>query len=573
MQEIMSNLSYNIALAADFNTSNLTVLLKKSKEAGVRCVEAPYGQLTRLLLESHDPFWKEAGDAAFLWTLPHLAAPAFEKVLSFEDFSMDELLSQVDSFCALLSRIPAVVPTVLIASWVLPFVSRGLGPLDLRSPFGAANALARMNDRLVENLRSQSRVVVLDANRWLVQAGVSPYSSKLWYLSKTPFQNAVFQEAAWDAVAALDSLHGRAKKVMILDLDNVLWGGVVGDDGYEQLRIGGHDPVGEAFTDFQRHLKRLANRGILLAIASKNDESVAFNAICRHPEMILQPKDFAAWRINWKDKAENIVELMAELNLGLDSAVFLDDSVFERERVREALPEVLVPEMPVDPMQYSEFLCRLRCFDSLSFSAEDRTRATMYTADQKRTAIRAEYRSAADWLAALELRVTAEPLNAANLERAAQLFNKTNQMNLSTRRLPAHELRGWAKGDGRYIWTFRVADKFGDYGLCGVGSLMKEGNRGRVMDLVLSCRVMGRGVEEAMLSTLAQKAKELGCAELELEYIPTEKNQPMKNWLLGQPWLLNDGVSFRLPLRQEISFATHVQIHQRYEEVSLAAHG
>jgi FkbH-like protein len=568
----MSNLSYRIALAADFNSSNLAVLLKKSHEAGIRCVEAPYGQLTRLLLENDHPFWKEAGDAAFLWTLPHLAVPAFEKVLSFEDFSMDELLSQVDSFCGLLSRIPAEVPTVLFPSWVMPSISRGLGPLDLSSQFGAANALARMNDRLVENLRSQSRMVLLDANRWLVHAGASPYSSKLWYLSKTPFQNAVFQEAAWDAVAALNSLHGRGRKVIILDLDNVLWGGVVGDDGYEQLRIGGHDSVGEAFTDFQRQLKRLANRGILLAVASKNDESVALNAIRRHPEMILRPEDFAAWKINWKDKAENIVELMAELNLGLDSAVFLDDSVFERERVREALPEVLVPEMPQDPMHYPEFLCRLRCFDNLSFSAEDRTRAKMYAADQKRTAVRAEYRSAADWLAALELRVTAEPLNAANLERAAQLFNKTNQMNLSTRRLPAHELRAWAKGDGRYVWTFRVADKFGDYGLCGVVSLVKEGTRGRIVDLVLSCRVMGRGVEEAMLSTVAQKAKELDCAELELEYVPTEKNQPMKHWLLGQPWLLRDGVFFRLPLRQEIAFAGHVQIHQRYEEVSLAAH-
>lgn len=570
IHRLMSKFCYRIGLAADFNASNLAVLLRKS-EAGVRCAEAPYGQLTRLLLEADHSFWKEAGDAALIWTLPQLAVPAFEKVLSFEEFSMDDLLGQVDSFCELLTRIPAEVPTVLVPCWVMPSISRGLGALDLSSNFGVANVLARMNQRLAENFSGQSRVVLLDANRWLLHAGAAPYSAKLWYRSKTAFQNDTFQEAALDIVAVLDAIHGRAKKVIILDLDNVLWGGVVGDDGSEQLRIGGHDSMGEAFADFQKHLKRLANRGILLAIASKNDESVALNAIRHHPDMILRLEDFVGWRINWKDKAENIVELMAELNLGLDSAVFLDDSAFERERVREALPQVVVPEMPQDPMQYPEFLCRLRCFDTPSFSAEDRMRAKMYAADQKRSATRVAFRSTADWLAALELRVTAERLNAANLERAAQLFNKTNQMNLRTRRLTAHELLAWAEVEGRYLWTFRVADKFGDYGLCGISSLVMENDHARVMDFVLSCRVMGRGVEEVMLSTVAQKAKDVGCGEVQLEYVPTPRNNPMKDWLLAHPLLAENGNYFQLRLLQEISVPDHVRIHQPYE-ASLATH-
>jgi FkbH-like protein len=568
---IMSKRTYRIALAADFNASNLAVLLRKSREADVHCVEAPYGQLTRLLLDTPHPFWKEVGDAALIWTFPQLAVPEFEKVLSFEEFSTDELLAQVDSFCELLKRIPSEVPTVLLPCWVMPSISRGLGPLDISSSLGVSNALAQMNHRLAENFRGQSRVVLLDTNRWLLHAGADPYSAKLWYLSKTPFPNAVFQEAVCDIVAALDGINGRARKVIILDLDNVLWGGVVGDDGSEQLRIGGHDALGEAFADFQKHLKRLANRGIVLAIASKNDEAVALNAIRHHPDMVLRPEDFVAWKINWKDKAENIVELMGQLNLGLDSAVFLDDSVFERERVREALPQVLVPEMPQDPIRYPEFLSRLRCFDSLSFSSEDRVRAKMYAADQKRTGTRIEFRSTADWLAALELRVTAEPLNSANLERAAQLMNKTNQMNLRTRRFTAHELQTWAESGGRFLWTFRVSDKFGDSGLCGVCSLAFEKDNAHLMDFVLSCRVMGRGVEEVMLSTVAQKAKRLGCGELRLEFIPTEKNRPMRDWLLSNPLLVESGNSFRLPLPQEIVFPGHVRIHQPYEKASIAA--
>jgi FkbH-like protein len=567
----MSKSRYRIALAADFNANNLAVLLRKSGSADIQCVEAPYGQLTRLLLDPENSFWNEAGDAALIWTLPQLAVPEFENVLCFKEFSMADLLAQVDSFCELINRIPAQVPTVLVPCWVSPSVSRGLGPLDLTNSFGVANTLAQMNQRLVENLRGQHRAVVLDTNRWLLHSGASPYSAKLWYRSKTPFQNSVFQEAACDVVAVLDGIHGRSKKVIILDLDNVLWGGVVGDDGSEQLRIGGHDPLGEAFADFQKQLKRLANRGILLAIASKNDEKVALDAIRHHPDMVLRPEDFVAWKINWKDKAENIVALMSQLNLGLDSAVFLDDSVFERERVREALPQVFVPEMPQDPMQYPEFLCRLRCFDSLAFSAEDRVRAKMYVADQQRTAVRAQFRSTADWLAALQLRVIAEPLSTANVERATQLLNKTNQMNLRTRRLTAHELRAWAQAEGRYVWTFRVSDKFGDYGLCGVSSLMVDNDSARVMDFVLSCRVIGRGVEETIISTVAQKAKDLGYEALELEYLPTEKNRPMKDWLLAHPLLLESGNTFKLPLPQEILFPGHVQIDQPYEEACIAA--
>jgi FkbH-like protein len=556
----MSKSPCRIGLLSDFNVQNLAVLLQKnSSPPGVQCVQAPYRQTVPLLLDDKAAFWTESFDVMILWTLPHLALPGFQKVLACEPFSMSDLLDEVDAFCALVGRTPERIRTIIIPSFVVPGVDRGLGPLDLANPVGITNSLMQINLRLAEQLRADRRVVFLDVQRWLQTAGADAYSPRLWYMSKTPFQNSVFREASVDILAALDGIHGRNKKVLVLDLDNTMWGGIVGDEGWERLRIGGHDPAGEAFVDFQRGLKRLMNRGVLLAIASKNEESVALDAIRRHPEMVLKLEDFAAWKINWRDKAENITELMSGLNLGLDSAVFLDDSLFERARVRETLPQVLVPDLPADPMDYPSFLGRLRCFDNPVISQEDRARTTMYVADRQRVALKSEGRSLQDWLNLLELRVVVEVLNGTNQERAVQLFNKTNQMNLSTRRLTAAELMEWAGVEGHKLWTFRIADKFGDYGLCGIGSFVHEGARGRLADFLLSCRVMGRGVEETMLCVVAQHARKLGCEELYAELIPTAKNQPCEGWFSNQPKLRKQGGLYHMSLADAPEMPAHVQ--------------
>jgi FkbH-like protein len=298
----------------------------------------------------------------------------------------------------------------------------------------------------------------------------------------------------------------------------------------------------------------------LLAIASKNEEATALEAIRRHPEMVLKLEDFAIWKINWRDKAVSIADIMSSLNLGMESAVFLDDSAFERARVKEALPQVLVPELPADPMQYPSFLRSLRCFDSPMISKEDRTRTKMYVADRRRSELKTEATSIGEWLETLGLSVTVEPLKHGNLDRTAQLFNKTNQMNLSTRRLTAAELVAWAETDNHGLWTFRVSDRFGEYGLCGISSLVCQGTKGWMRDFLLSCRVMGRGVEEAMLSVVAQRAKTFGCAELYAELIPSAKNGPCERWLNNNPNLIRDGNIFRLSLEKSIECQTQARI-------------
>jgi FkbH-like protein len=243
--------------------------------------------------------------------------------------------------------------------------------------------------------------------------------------------------------------------------------------------------------------------------------------------MLLRRQDFAGWRINWADKAANLVELVEELNLGLASVVFIDDNPAERGRISEALPEVLVPDWPADPALYVSTLQGLRCFDAPSVEAEDRARTAMYVADRERRASRpGQAGSLDDWLRSLDLQVTAEPLSDANLARAAQLFNKTNQMNLATRRLSEGELRAWASRPGCSLWTYSVADRFGASGLTGIVSVQVEGDQAEIVDFILSCRVMGRKIEETMLHVAVAHARRGGATQVRATYLPTPRNGP-----------------------------------------------
>jgi len=401
-----------------------------------------------------------------------------------------------------------------------------LGFLDLTHDHGIAHALLAMNARLVERLRRVPAIYVLDAQRWIAAAGRDAHNPKLWYMAKVAFGNDVMREAARDLKAALAAISGSSRKLLILDLDNTLWGGVVGDVGWESLRLGGHDAVGEAFVAFQREVKALSRRGVVLAVVSKNEEAIALEAIKRHPEMALTIDDVAQWRINWKDKAANIVDLVQALNLGLDSAVFIDDNPAERLRVREALPEVFVPEWPTQPALYRKALLELRCFDTATLSDEDRQRSESYTAERRRSELCKSLPSIDDWLHSLEQTVEVESLNSANAARAAQLFNKTNQMNLATRRMPQDELIAWASLPDHRVWTFRVADRFSDSGLTGILSLEIGRDAAEIVDFVLSCRVMGRRVEETMLHVAIEFAHTLGLHYVCAVYRETAKNRP-----------------------------------------------
>jgi FkbH-like protein len=439
---------------------------------------------------------------------------------------VQKVFQQVDEYCSLLVGMSEWVKYAFVPSWVLPSYRSVFGVLDMKTGIGLTNTIMRMNLRLAENLEKASNIYVLNTHKWVEQAGNHAFSPKLWYLGKIVFGNEVFKEAVRDIKAAIRGMLGYARKLIIVDLDDTLWGGIVGDVGWEDLVLGGHHHIGEAYVDFQQGLKSMKNRGILLAIVSKNEEKVALEAIRKHPEMVLKLEDFAGWRINWQDKVENVLDLMTELNLGPQAAVFIDDNPVERARVKESLPEVLVPDWPKDPLIYPATLLGLRCFEIPSLSQEDLVRTIMYFSENKRQELKKTVSSLEEWLTRLAIRVQVKELLPANLQRTTQLLNKTNQMNLSTRRMTEAELMAWAEQKHHRLWTLRVSDKFGDAGLTGIVSLEIQGRNAQIVDFVLSCRVLGRKIEETMLSTAIHYARALGVEDVYARYIPTAKNKP-----------------------------------------------
>ena len=551
-----------ILLVADFTIAGLTPFLEGGDAPHLSAILAPFDQVTQVLRDARSPCWNEKPETAFVWTRPQTAIRSFARVLDHEPVTIDEVLNDVDDFVHGLCEAASRVASLFVATWTLPSYERSLGTLNWNVERGPAYFLARMNLRLAESLSSDSRVHVLDAGRWVARVGPSAASPKLWHLAKIAFGPAVFQEAASDLKAAVRALRGPTKKLVIVDLDDTIWGGVVGDVGWQNLRLGGHDPVGEAFLAFQRALKRLTNRGILLAIVSKNTETVALEAIDSHPEMFLRRQDFVGWRVNWDDKATNIAALVDELQLGLDAVVFIDDSPAERARVRGALPQVLVPEWPADQLIYEQALAELTCFETLTLSAEDQSRTRMYLTEQERNRTKAAAQSMDDYLRSLELVVSVEGLGPENLSRAAQLLNKTNQMNLTTRRLTEDEFSKWSAVEGRHTFVVRVSDRFDDYGLTGIASLSTSGGTATVVDFLLSCRVMGRGVEEAMLSIIIDRARAAGASRLDVPFSSTPKNSPMRMFLDERSGLRReaDGSTYTWDLSRDYQGPSHVSI-------------
>lgn len=561
-------------LISDFNVSNLRGYLENSEEApAVRASEAPFGQVMSTLLDPGSEVWTEKHDVALVWTRPEGVIESFQSVLDCRDPVGDRLLEEVDRFVDALLGMRGRVPLVLVPTWVVPTWHRGLGLGDWQDG-GVSLALGRINLRLAERLRQERGFYVLDARKWIETAGPQAFNPKYWYMGKIAFGNEVFKSAIADIKAAMRAGAGQSRKLIVLDLDDTLWGGIVGEVGWEGVKLGGHDPIGEAFVDFQRALKSFQNRGLILAIVSRNEESVALEAIREHPEMVLRLEDFAGWRINWQDKAQNLVDLVEELNLGLQSVVFIDDSPAERGRVREALPEVLVPEWPEDKMLYRQTLVSLDYFDTAAVSDEDRQRTGMYVSERQRRDLRSSVASVEQWLASLELNVTVEPLNVANLQRVTQLLNKTNQMNLSTRRLTETELAAWADADHRVLWSFRVADRFGDSGITGITSVEHGGSVARIVDFVLSCRVFGRGIERLMAHTVVAHAREIGAEVVEARYLPTAKNKPcLEFWKKSGFEPVPAGDLFRWPTDRPYPPPDFMTVSGRAEEARAAIDG
>ena len=538
----------SINIISSFNHANFVSLLKNSSNFDWEVNEVNYNQVFQTLTNSNAKMWKQRSNVTLIWTTPESISSEFQKLQNKNEANSDIIKKDVDYFCSCIRSIKKYSDIVLVPNWILKQPNETSLAFAYSKGFGLEYNLSFMNYYLSEQLNKEKNLYILNSSKWLLNCGASSaYSSKLWYLTKTPFSNNFFKQVISDLSNLYESIKGLSKKLLILDLDDTLWGGIVGEVGWKNLRIGGHDHLGEAFRDFQIQIKSLKNQGIILALASKNDEITAIEAINSHPEMILSMEDFVTHRINWEDKAKNIIDIVNELNLGLQSVVFLDDSPFERARVQEVLPEVLVPELPKDPTDYNTFLSKLRCFDKTHVTDEDKSRSNLYKSESKRIKLKQQLKSLSDWIKTLNLTIVIENIKNENTPRAVQLLNKTNQMNLSTRRLSEQEFTRWVKMNSNNLWTIRAADKFGDYGIIGILSISIKNNVATLVDFILSCRVVGRYIEETMIEFLKEFCQENNVNKIKGKYKKTDKNSLCYNFLNKLQLIDNNQYSFEFP--------------------------
>ncbi|MDB5552065.1 MAG: FkbH like protein [Rhizobium sp.] len=396
--------------------------------------------------------------------------------------------------------------------------------MDLGLPGSPRFLISEFNRRLAQQARQNSRLV-LDVNALAGLIGHSAWSAgRYWYAAKYPFATSMIPLYADNLMRILAAQMGRSRRVLVLDLDNTMWGGIVGDDGIEGLALGSGSPLGEAHSALQRMALSLKERGIILCVSSKNDEAIALDAFRNHPEMILKEDDVVAFRVNWDDKAANIKAIADSIDLGLDAFVFLDDNPAERKRVRDALPSVAVPELPEDPSEWLSVFQAAGYFEQAGFSKEDQLRAGFYKANALRAAQLERIGDHDDYLRSLGMTLSIAPFDSVGRKRIAQLISKSNQFNLTTRRYSQAEIAGMQSDPDVFALQARLEDIFGDNGMISAVICRQILQSWEVDTWIMSCRVLGRRVEETILQYLVEQARLRGIAEIVGRYIPTSKN-------------------------------------------------
>jgi FkbH-like protein len=485
--------------------------------------ESGYNRYSEDVLFQNPELWSFKPDIVFIHTTWHNVSQ-FPELMEAETEVENHIRREMARFESLWEKIHTGLGALIIQNnFDLPR-HRPLGNLEASESSGRVNFLLRLNAEFASYARKHSRFLINDILYLSAQVGLEAWHSHTyWYNFHMAVSSTATLALAQNVAAIVKSVYGKSKKCLILDLDNTLWGGIVGDDGVQNLILGRDHPVGEAFSDFQRYLKELRRRGVILAVCSKNDIENAKDGFS-HPDSILKLEDFSSFKANWNPKPENVREIAAELNIGLDSLVFIDDNPAERALVADQLPEVAVPEVGSDVSRFAEILEHERYFEVHKVVQDDLSRSAYYGSNAQRSAYQAEFHDYGEFLTSLEMSAEIGPFSPVYLERITQLINKTNQFNLTTRRYTSAEVEAISRDPGFITLYGRLADKFGDNGLVSVliGHVIRETVE---LDLwLMSCRVLNREMEFAMFDALIEQCQARGIRRILGVYIPTKKN-------------------------------------------------
>jgi FkbH-like protein len=452
---------------------------------------------------------------------------------SYLQLSSEEIEAETEN---LLAKIENLVSTfrenpkakMILHNFELPeFLVFGI--IDNQHKRGQKRVFEKINAGLVEIVNKYENVYLLDYEHLVSLYGKKNwFDEKLWYMAKAPISRAGLEALADEYHKYFRAMLGLTKKCLVLDLDNTLWGGILGEEGIEGIKLG-HTSPGNAFMDFQRELLNLYQKGFILAINSKNNEENVMEVFDNHPDMVLRKEHFASIKINWTDKVQNMKDIAKELNIDMNTFVFFDDSPVERELIKQQLPEIHTVELPNNPHLYSRILKELPDFERLSFSGEDMKRGEMYRAQVQRKTLEKSSTSLEDFYTSLEMEAIIKKDDNFSIPRLAQMTQKTNQFNLTTIRYSESDITNFVASNGYCVYSLELLDKFGDNGIVGEIIIKEYDDVWEIDSFLLSCRVMGRTVETAFLSYIIAEGRKANVKNIVGKYIPTKKNPPVKD--------------------------------------------
>lgn len=513
-----------VSLLGDSATQFLAVALRgEAIERGyaLDLFEAEYNQVERQVMDPASELYAHAADYTVVFQSTHKLLEKYSLMNPGEQASLADM--RIDFVRSLAENVSGK-----IIYYNYPEIDNtAFGSYSNKVQSSFIYQLRKLNFELMNLAQSIPNLFICDiatlqntyGRRWMFDSAVYVNTEMLLNIDALP----LVAERTLDIVCAVE---GQFKKCLILDLDNTLWGGVVGDDGWEGIQIGHGLGIGKAFTEFQEWIKVLKNRGIIIAVCSKNDEDKAKEAFEKNPEMVLRLDDISVFVANWENKADNIRTIQSILNIGFDSMVFLDDNPFERNLVRENIPEICVPELPEDPGDYLEYLYSLNLFETASYSSNDKDRTRQYQVEAQRASAARKFTDEKEFLRSLGMKSEVTGFNAFNTPRVAQLSQRSNQFNLRTVRYTEEEITSIERSCDFATFSFTLEDKYGDNGLICV-VIMKTLPEEQTLFIdtwFMSCRVLKRGMEHFTLNTLVSWAKEHNCKKIIGEYIPTKKN-------------------------------------------------
>ena len=549
-----------LAFVSSFTINGLSESLQvkcSKKQISCSTYVSGYNQYNQEILNENSALYKFSPDITFLildtrsifgdlFHFPYSISQSERK--NFVNRKINDLENLIKKF------IDTSKSKLIITNLSLPYYSPN-GIAEMNTSYSFHDAIIDFNIKLKDKVLKINSVDIFDFCKFVIRYGeTNVFNFQNYLFGDIKIALDYIPHLANELMPYIISFLGLTKKCIVIDLDNTIWGGILGEDGFDGIRLG-PQPPGNAFVEFQKYLKALSQRGIILAINSKNNFDDAMKVIREHPHMILREEDFACMKINWNDKVSNMKSISKELNIGLDSFVFFDDDPVNREFIKENMPEITTPDLPFDPSGYSEIIQSLNDFSVFQITDEDKNRGKMYLQQKQRIESQQSSSNLTEFLKTLNLEIKIKKCNSFTIPRISQLTMKTNQFNLTTKRYQEDEIKKFSNQDKMLVGCAQIQDKFGDNGITGVFIIEKTSSDEWFLDtFLLSCRVLGREVEKAILYYIINEARKNNVQRLKAKFIPTSKNKPAENLLEDSNffqendfWIYNIETPFNMP--------------------------